>query len=209
MQRVQPFTLLNPVTSVSSHIIYKHQWLGSTEPHVHAIILPAIWSWTLSLLLHTFLFPSGTSSSLFHLPNSAGCVRCFLAQSNQAFLGLSVTFCLDLVVNPLYLQLWRHLLIVDLENDVRTYTRLFFNWNNSLQTLAGQCIHSFLTKYQTIDLVASKVFLFDRFILVFQPNTALLHLHWHLFGCLIESSSEQLTKNLMIHLESAPDLWIA
>lgn len=94
MQRVQPFTLLNPATSGSSHIIYKHHWLGSTEPY---IILPAIWSWTLSLLLRTFLFPSGTSSSLFHLPNCAGCFRCFLVQSNQAFLGLSVTFCLDLV----------------------------------------------------------------------------------------------------------------
>lgn len=42
-------------------------------------------------------------------------------------------------------------------------------------------VHSFfLTKYQTIDLVASKVFLSDRFILVFQYYGALLHLHWHL-----------------------------
>ncbi len=48
-----------------------------------------------------------------------------LAKSNLAFLFLNVTSGLHLVVNPLCLHSWRRLLIVDFDNDVPTFSRVF------------------------------------------------------------------------------------
>ncbi len=68
-----------------------------------------------------FLFAFSIPSQLFLI---WGC-RCFLAQSNIAFLFLNVSSGLHLVVNPLYLHSWRRPLIVDFDNDVPTSSRVF------------------------------------------------------------------------------------
>ena len=51
----------------------------------------------------------------------------FLAKSHLTFLFLSVTSDLHLMVNPLYLHSWRCLLIIRINNDIHTSSRVFLN----------------------------------------------------------------------------------
>ncbi len=67
----------------------------------------------------------GFISSKNLIPEHVRLFRCFLAKSNLALLFLNVTSGLHLVVNPLYLPSWRCLLIVDLDNDVPSFSRGF------------------------------------------------------------------------------------
>lgn len=113
---------IQPASSISSNIIYKHQWF---KPYMPMFTMCDTWCGILWIMSSSFLSTYSSLSivlvkgNLVFLSvqrifqNWAG----FLEKSNLVFLFFSVISGLHLAVNALYLHSWRRLLVVDFDDD--------------------------------------------------------------------------------------------